>query len=67
MTDFFSRLGKLITVKAIIALVLTGVYAYLAISGHIEPDAFENIFILVVGFYFGQTSERTTKPDPNAH
>lgn len=53
MADFLKKLGNLISVKAIIALVLTGVYAYLSITGVITGDAFEKVFLLIIGFYFG--------------
>lgn len=60
MSEFLNKLGKLIGVKPAIALGLTAVYAYLAVTGHIQPDAFENVFILIVGFYFGQTTKNST-------
>lgn len=60
MSEFLKKIGTLIGVKPAIALGLTAVYAYLAVTGHIQADAFENVFILVVGFYFGQTSGNKT-------
>lgn len=59
MEKIISKIANFFSVKAVIALVLTGVYSYLAVTGKIESEAFENIFILVVGFYFGQTSIKT--------
>ena len=47
------RLEKLLAVKSIVTLVLTGVFAYLAIVGKVSPVDFLTIFTVIVGFYFG--------------
>jgi len=47
------RLEKLLTVKSILTLVLTGVFAYLSIIGTITAKDFLTIFTIIVGFYFG--------------
>lgn len=52
------RLSKLLTVKSIVTLVLTGVFAYLAASGQITSDQFLTIFTVIIGFYFGTQHER---------
>lgn len=49
---------KLIRVKTIVTLVLTGVFAYLSCTGQIEADKFITIFTVVVSFYFGTQYER---------
>ena len=46
-----NKLTKLINVKSIVTLVLTGVFSYLAITGKIT-DMFQIIMI----FYFGTQS-----------
>lgn len=46
-------LNRLITVKSIITLCLTAVFAYLSATGQIAPEAFQDIFYIVVAFYFG--------------
>lgn len=46
-------LNRLITVKSIITLCLTAVFAYLSATGKIAPEAFQDIFYIVVAFYFG--------------
>ena len=51
---------KLIRVKTIVTLVLTGVFAYLSCTGQIEADKFITIFTVVVSFYFGTQYERAT-------
>ena len=47
------RLAKLIDVKSIVTLVLTGVFAYLSIVGTIGPEQFLSIFTVIISFYFG--------------
>ena len=32
------RLGALLSVKSLVTLVLTGVFAFLAVTGNIQPD-----------------------------
>ena len=51
---------KLLTVKSIVTLVLTGVFAYLSATGGIGPDLFMSAFTVVIAFYFGTQYERKT-------
>lgn len=46
------KLAKLIDVKSIVTLVLTGVFAYLSIIGNI-PEQFLTIYTVIISFYFG--------------
>ena len=48
-----AKLAKLIDVKSIVTLVLTGVFAYLAIVGAITADNYMTIFTVIIAFYFG--------------
>ena len=52
------RLGNLLSVKSIVTLVLTGVFAYMAIVGKISQD-FMTIYAVIIAFYFGTQSQRT--------
>lgn len=54
------RFAKLMTVKSIVTLVLTGVFAYLSVVGAITPDLFMSAFTVVIAFYFGTQYERKT-------
>ena len=47
------KFAKLIDVKSIVTLALTGVFAYLAITRTDIPQAFLTIFTMIVSFYFG--------------
>lgn len=48
-----NRLDKLLSVKSIVTLVLTGVFAYLAIIGEIGSEQIMTIFGVIIAFYFG--------------
>ena len=50
---------RLLTVKSIVTLSLTAVFAYLAASGKVEPENFQDIFYIIVAFYFGSSLEKT--------
>ena len=52
------RLGNLLSVKSIVTLVLTGVFAYMAIVGQISQD-FMTIYAVIIAFYFGTQSQKT--------
>lgn len=47
------RFAKLIDVKSIITIILTGVFAYLSIFQIVQPDQFMTVFTVVIAFYFG--------------
>lgn len=51
-----NKLSKLINVKSIVTLVLTGVFSYLAVSGKIAVDNFTDMFQIIMIFYFGTQS-----------
>ena len=47
-----------VSVKSIVTLVLTGVFAYMAIVGKISQD-FMTIYAVIIAFYFGTQSQKT--------
>ena len=51
------RLANLISVKSIVTIVLTAVFAYLAIAGKIAQD-FMTVYAVVIAFYFGTQSQK---------
>lgn len=51
-----NKIAKLIDVKSLVTLILTAVFAYLAIEGKISGTEFLTIFTVVIGFYFGTQS-----------
>lgn len=52
------RLAALLSVKSIVTLVLTGVFAFLAITGIVTGSDFLTIFLMVISFYFGTQSQK---------
>jgi len=51
------RLAVLLSVKSIVTLVLTGVFAWLAVEGRISQD-FMTVYAVVIAFYFGTQSQK---------
>lgn len=45
------------SVKSIVTLVLTGVFAFLAVTGNIQQD-FMTVYAVVIAFYFGTQSQK---------
>lgn len=52
------KLAKLINVKSIITIILSGVFAYLAVIGKVSAEQFLTIFTVIVSFYFGTQSAK---------
>ncbi len=52
------RLANLMSVKSLVTLTLTAVFAYLAVRGEIAQD-FMTIYAVVIAFYFGTQSQKT--------
>lgn len=51
--------NRLLTVKSLVTLSLTLVFAYLGVTGAITPDSFQDIFYIIIAFYFGSSLEKT--------
>lgn len=51
------RLGNLLSVKSLVTLTLTGVFAYMAVAGKISQD-FMTVYAVVIAFYFGTQSQK---------
>ena len=47
------RLAKLIDVKSLVTLALTGVFGYLAVRGRISEQQLQTVYTVIIGFYFG--------------
>lgn len=57
---FAKIIERLISVKSIVTLTLTAVFAYLAIVGTVDGEKFLTIFTTVIAFYFGTQAEKKT-------
>lgn len=55
------RLSKLLTVKSIVTIVLTVVFAYLSVRGMVGIDQFLTVFTVIIAFYFGTQAEKLSK------
>ena len=51
------RLANLLSVKSLVTLVLTAVFAYLAVEVKIARD-FMTVYAVVIAFYFGTQSQK---------
>ena len=51
------RLAALMSVKSIVPLALTGVFAFMACTNQISQD-FMTIYAVIIAFYFGTQSQR---------
>lgn len=58
------KLLKLLTVKSIVTIVLTAVFAFLSITGRVTPADFVQIFLIIIGFYFGTQHEKKSGDEP---
>lgn len=51
------KLANLLSVKSIVTLVLTGVFAFMACTNQISQD-FMTIYAVIIAFYFGSQSQK---------
>ena len=51
------RLANLLSVKSLVTLTLTVVFAYMAATGQISQD-FMTIYAVIIAFYFGTQSQK---------
>ena len=61
LEQLYKRLGNLLTIKSIVTLILTGVFAYLTCSGGVAADQFLTVFTVVISFYFGTQAEKANQ------
>lgn len=57
------RLNKLLTVKSIVTIALTGVFAYLSVTGKVDSAQFTAIFTVIIGFYFGTQTKKESSTE----
>ena len=58
MERFLSRFSNLLTIKSIVTLVLTGVFAYMSVKGNISQE-FMTIYAVIIAFYFGTQTQKS--------
>lgn len=58
MKLLLTRLNSLLTIKSIVTLVLTAVFAGLALNGKVNTEQFLMIFTTVIAFYYGTQAKK---------
>ncbi len=70
MDNIVKRAASLLSVKSIVTLILTGVFAYLAIVKAISQE-FMIVYTVIISFYFGTQSQKLqdaiVKKDGDTH
>ena len=51
------RIAALMSVKSLVTLILTGVFAFMACTNQISQD-FMTIYAVIIAFYFGSQSQK---------
>lgn len=57
------KIAKLIDVKSIVTLVLTGVFAALSLTDRLSAEQFQTVFTTVIAFYFGTQYQKNFKEE----
>ena len=57
MDKVIKRLANLLSVKSIVTLTNTAVFAYLSVTNQINQD-FMTIYAVIIAFYFGTQSQK---------
>lgn len=58
MQNIFKKLSNLCSVKSIVTLIATIVFAILSLRESVTSKDFMSIFIMIIGFYFGTQSQK---------
>lgn len=57
--NLLKRLAALVSVKSIVTLILTIVFAILTVNGKVNQD-FMTIYAVIIAFYFGIQSAKSS-------
>ena len=60
----YKRLGNLLSVKSLVTLTLTAVFAVMALRGEVSQD-FMTVYTVIIAFYFGTQLERKAQKGSN--
>lgn len=58
MSALRQRAAALLSVKSVVTIASTAVFAVLSLRGSISSKDFLSIFIMIIGFYFGTQSRK---------
>lgn len=58
MKQFIDKLTRLFTVKSMVTIILTIVFAVLSLKEVINAEQFITIFTVIISFYFGTQAKK---------
>lgn len=58
MKELGKKVAKLIDVKSIISISLTGVFCWLSLKEFVPIEIFISVYSIIIGFYFGTQYEK---------
>jgi len=61
------RLASLLTVKSLVTVILTAVFAAMAGTGRVTAEQFLTVFTVVIAFYFGTQAEKRAREGAWGH
>ena len=61
MERLTQRLASLLTVKSLVTVILTAVFAAMAGTGRVTAEQFLTVFTVVIAFYFGTQAEKRAR------
>ena len=57
------RIGALLSVKSMVTIALTAVFAVLALRGDVTGQDFMTVFLMVISFYFGTQTRKAQETE----
>ena len=60
-----TKLAKLVDVKSIVTLVFTLTFTYLSVTEKVSASQFVEIYLMIIGFYFGTQAKKGDKANEN--
>lgn len=61
MNEIVKKLANLLSIKSLVTLILTSIFALLAVRGDISGEQFLTVFTVVIAFYFGTQAVKEGK------
>lgn len=58
MELIIKRVANLISVKSVVTLILTVIFAVLALTDRVSGQEFVTVFSVIIAFYFGTQSQK---------
>ena len=55
---------QLIDVKSVVTIILTAVFAFLAVTDRVASEQFLTVFTVIIAFYFGIQTQKSNTSTP---